>query len=134
MKFGGSCLQDAESFSKTIEIIKKYKIQSRTPLIIVTSAIKGVTDKLIDFYIKSCEEAPDCDFAIENIYNIHKRIIDQIIDENKPEYSDALDFLDDNIEDLSQLGRIVRLLRPSMDIQDIIVSFGERMSTFILSQ
>ena len=134
MKFGGSCLQDAESFGKTIDIIKKYKNQSKSHLVIVTSAIKGITDKLINFYIKSCEEAPECDFIIENIYNVHKRIIDQIIDENKPEYNDILDFLDENTEDLSQLGRIVRLLRPSMDIQDIIVSYGERISTFILSQ
>ena len=134
MKFGGSCLQDAESFGKTIEIIKKYKNQSKSPHIIVTSAIKGITDKLINLYTKSCEEAPECDFIIENIYNVHKSIIDQIIDENKPEYRNTLDFLDDNIEDLSQLGRIVRLLRPSMDIQDIIVSYGERLSTFIFSQ
>ncbi len=134
MKFGGSCLQDAESFGKTIEIIKRYKNQSKAHLIIVTSAIKGITDKLIDFYIKSCEEAPECDFVIETIYNIHKRIIDEIIDDNNPEYNDTLDFLDDTIEDLNQLGRIVRLLRPSIDIQDIIVSYGERISTFIFSQ
>jgi len=133
MKFGGSCLQDAESFEKTKNIIKRYKNQSQSPLIIVTSAIKGITDKLIDFYIKSCEEAPECDFIIESIYNAHKIIIDQIIDENKSEYSDTLDFIDENIEDLSQLGRIVRLLRPSMDIQDIIVSYGEKLSTFIFS-
>ncbi|MFX0188907.1 MAG: aspartate kinase [Candidatus Hodarchaeota archaeon] len=134
MKFGGSCLQDAESFRKTIEIIKRYKDESKANLIIVTSAIKGITDKLIDFYIKSCEEAPECDFIIETIYNIHKRVIDEIINDNKPEYNDTLDFLDENIEDLSQLGRIVRLLRPSIDIQDIIVSYGERISTFIFSQ
>ncbi|MHA2366925.1 MAG: aspartate kinase [Candidatus Hodarchaeales archaeon] len=134
MKFGGSCLQDAESFGKTADIIKKYKNQSNSPIIIVTSAIKGITDKLINFYIKSCEEAPECDFIIENIYNIHKRIIDEIIDGNKPEYNDTLNFLDENLKDLSQLGRIVRLLRPSVDIQDIIVSYGEKLSTFIVSQ
>jgi len=133
MKFGGSCLQDAESFGKTIEIIKKYNNQSNSPLIIVSSAIKGITDKLINFYTKSCEEAPECDFIIENIYNIHKKIIDEIIDANKPEYNVTLNFLDENLRDLSQLGRIVRLLRPSMDIQDIIVSYGEKLSTFILS-
>ena len=131
MKFGGSCLKDAESFEKTTQIIKKYINQK---LIIVTSAVQGVTDKLIDFYTKSCEEAAECDFIIENIYNIHKKIIDEIIDETKLEYNDTLDFLDGNIEELSQLGRIVRLLRPSMDIQDIIVSYGERLSTFIFSQ
>jgi aspartate kinase len=132
MKFGGSCLQDAESFSQTIKIIQKYIKKSK--LIIVTSALKGITDKLIDFYKKSCEEASDCEYILENIYNIHKNLIDEIINENKPEYNDTLDFLDENIEELSQLGRIIKLLRPSMDIQDIVVSYGEKLSTFIFSQ
>ncbi|MFX1256695.1 MAG: aspartate kinase [Promethearchaeota archaeon] len=132
LKFGGSCLQNAESFEHTTKIIKKYVNQSK--LIIVTSAIKGITDRLIDFYTKSCEESAECDVIIENIYNIHKKIIDEIIDENKPEYDNTLDFLDGNIEELGHLGRIVRLLRPSMDIQDIIVSYGEKLSTFIFSQ
>jgi aspartokinase/homoserine dehydrogenase 1 len=132
MKFGGSCLQDANSFKKTTKIIEKYLHNSR--LIIITSAIKGITDKLINFYTKSCEEAPECDFILENIFNAHKNIIEDVISEDKPEYDSSLDFLDQNIDELNQLGRIVRLLRPSMDIQDIIVSYGEKLSTFIFSQ
>jgi len=132
MKFGGSCLQDAKSFNQTIKIIQNYIKKSK--LVIVTSAFKGITDKLISFYIKSCEEASECEDILENIYSIHKNAIHENIDENKPEYNDTLDFLDENIEELSQLGRIVRLLRPSMDIQDIIVSYGEKLSTFIFSQ
>ncbi len=132
MKFGGSCLQDAKSFNQTMKIIQMYIKESK--LIIVTSALKGITDKLINFYKKSCDEATECEYLLENIYNMHKNTIDEIFNENKPEYNDSLDFLDDNIEELSQLGRIVRLLRPSMDIQDIIVSYGEKLSTFIVSQ
>lgn len=132
MKFGGSCLQDAKSFSQTVKIIQNYIKKSK--LIVVTSALKGITDKLIDFYIKSCDEATECEYILENIYNIHKNTIDEIFNEDKPEYNDTLNFLDENIEELSQLGRIVRLLRPSMDIQDIIVSYGEKISTFIVSQ
>ena len=119
LKFGGSCLQDANSFKQTTNIIRKYA--KDTKLIIVTSALKGITDKLIDFYKNSCEETPECDLIIENIYYIHKNLVDEIIDDKAPEYRNTLDFIDENIEELSQLGRIVRLLRPSMDIQDIIV-------------
>jgi len=132
MKFGGSCLENANSFNQTNRIIRSYIKNSK--LIIVTSALKGITDNLIDFYMKSCEEASECDYILENIYNIHKNLIDDVIDGNKPEYNETLNFLDENIEELGQLGRIVRLLRPSMDIQDIIVSYGEKMSTFIVSQ
>ena len=132
MKFGGSCLQNGNSFNQMIKIINNYINTSK--VIIITSALKGITDKLIDFYKKSCEEASECDYLLENIYNIHKNLIDEIMDEQKSEYNNTLDFLDENIEELSQLGRIVRLLRPSMDIQDIIISYGEKLSTFIISQ
>ena len=37
MKFGGSCLQDANSFEHTTKIIRKYKEQGK--LVIVTSAM-----------------------------------------------------------------------------------------------
>lgn len=132
MKFGGSCLTDTEAFKHTTKIIREYMVNSK--LVIVCSAIKGVTDRLIDFYTKSCEEDIGCDLIVESIYNLHKIVIDEIIDGDKPEYQDTLDFVEENIEDLSQLGRIVRLLRPSMDIQDIITSYGEKLSTFIVSQ
>lgn len=132
MKFGGSCLQNSDSFSKTTEIVSSYLIKSK--LVLVSSAIKGVTDKLINFYKSACDETPECDIIIENIYNMHKDIIDEIIPYEKPEYQNTLDFLDENMEELDQLGRIVRLLRPSKDIQDIIVSYGEKLSTFIFSQ
>ncbi len=132
MKFGGSCLQDTESFKQTFNIIKKYIMNSN--VIVVTSALKGITDKLIVFYSKSCEEAVECDVIIENIYNIHKNLIDEIIDENKAEYRNTLDFLEENIEDLTQLGHIIRLLRPSEDILDLIMSYGEKLSIFIVSQ
>jgi len=132
MKFGGSCLQNPASFRQTIEIIKDYN--NRSKVIVVTSALKGITDRLIDFYVKSCEEEAECDFIIENIYNIHKKLIDEIINEDSAEYNNTLDFLEENIEELTQLGRIIRLLRPSVDIQDIIVSYGEKLSTFIVSE
>ena len=132
MKFGGSCLQNSLSFEKTINIVQEYAQDSH--LVIVASAIKGVTDRLINFYKGSCQEDAECDDILEGVYNLHKNVIDEIFNDDKPEYTNTLDFLEDNIEDLTQLGRIIRLLRPSTDIQDIIVSYGERISTFILDQ
>ena len=132
MKFGGSCLQNANSFKQTTNIIRKYAKDSK--LIVVTSALKGITDKLVDFYKNSCEETPECDLIIENIFYIHRDLVNEIIEDNTHEYRNTMDFLDETIEELSYLGRIVRLLRPSMDIQDIIVSYGEKLSTFIVSQ
>ncbi|MFX1239037.1 MAG: aspartate kinase [Promethearchaeota archaeon] len=132
MKFGGSCLQDANSFKQTTHNINLYIKTNK--IILVASAIKGITDKLIDFYKKSCDENPECESTLEDLFITHQGVIKEIINENKPEYKNSIDFLQSNIEELTQLGRVIGLIRPSEDIQDIIVSYGEKLSTYIVTQ
>ena len=132
MKFGGSCLIDSRSFNQIIRIISKYK--ERNKMILVNSAINGITNKLIEFYIKSCNEDSECSRIIEEIYTIHEQLIKRIIPSNKEEFQEAIEFLNNKIEDLKQLGRVITLIRPSPDIQDLIISYGETLSTFILTQ
>ncbi len=132
MKFGGSCLNDTKSFTQTTEIIKKYRIKSK--LVIVASAMKGVTDKLIEFYNKSCIEGAKCDYIIEGISKTHLNLVNQLIDSKKVEFEESILFIRKNIEELIQLGKVIQLIRPSLDIQDLILSYGEKLSTFILTQ
>ncbi|MFX1316870.1 MAG: aspartate kinase [Promethearchaeota archaeon] len=132
MKFGGSCLENSKSFDQIKKIIVTYRNKYR--LIIVSSAIKDVTDILLEFYFKSCREGSKCEYLIENLYNIHRRLISQIISSEKEELNKSIEYLNKNIEELTQLGRVITLIRPSMDIQDLILSYGEKLSTFILSQ
>ena len=132
MKFGGSCLQDARSYSQTIKIIKNYIGKSK--LVIVASAMKNITDKLIDFYTKSCNEDLECEVILNEINTIHRNLIDKIIESNTLEYEKSITFLKKNIEELTQLGFVIQLIRPSTDIQDLIISYGEKLSTFILTQ
>ncbi len=89
MKFGGSCLKDEKSFSQIHYIVKKYRESSK--IIIVTSALKGITDKLIDFYKKSCKEEPKCDYIIDDIFNIHKNVINQILINEESEFKKTFD-------------------------------------------
>jgi aspartate kinase len=137
MKFGGSCLTDAASFSQTTDIIKDYL--KRGNVIVVTSAFQGITDKLIEFYEESCSDgdSPEnkvCKEIMDEIYTKHSNFIDGNLDKGSSEYEAAYAFLDNNISELRQLGRVVRLLRPSLDIQDLVMSYGEKLSTFIVSQ
>ena len=132
MKFGGSCLESADSFKRISDIVKIYLKKSN--LIIIASAIYGVTDQLLDYYIKSCSEAIDCQNIIEEIKNSHSMLIDHIINSKREEYGIAMRFIIKNVEEIKQLGRVIQLIRPSLDIQDLIVSYGEKLSTFILTQ
>ncbi|MBD3195006.1 MAG: aspartate kinase [Candidatus Lokiarchaeota archaeon] len=132
MKFGGSCLQDPPSFNQTTNIVEEYLTNSN--VILVTSALKRITDKLIEFYNKSCEDGADCQDLIKEVKDRHLRFINETIDSQREEYSEAISYIDENINELTQLGKLVKLLRPSLDIQDIIISYGERLSTFMVSK
>ena len=131
MKFGGSCLLNRESYLQITNIVKEYMKSTR--VLIVVSAIKGMTNKLINFYEKSCSEEKDCDLIIEDIYNDHFQLIKKLFDEDSSEYGDTLEILQKNFEDLKHLGSLIKLIRPSADIYDLFVSYGERLSTIILS-
>ena len=132
MKFGGSCLKDKDSFNQIVYIIEKYLRESK--ILVVTSAISKITDKLIDFYTSACNEDPECDSIINDIYNIHEQLTDQIFNKDKNGYAKSIEFLKKNINELRQISHVIRLIRPSMDIRDLILSYGERLSTFILAQ
>ena len=132
MKFGGSCLQNRESYIQITKIIKEYMKSTR--VLIVVSAINGMTNKLINFYEESCSEENNCDLLVEEIYNMHFQLVDGIFDKNSPEYDETVEFLQTNIEELKQLGRLIRLIRPSADIYDLVVSYGEKLSTFLISK
>jgi len=132
MKFGGSCLQNRESYLQITNIVKEY-IKS-TRVLIVVSAIKGMTNKLIDFYEKSCGEENNCDLLVEEIYEMHIQLVDAILDKDRIEYDETVDFIQTSIEELKQLGRLIKLIRPSADIYDLVVSYGEKLSVFLLSK
>lgn len=132
MKFGGSCLQDMRSYYRTVEIIKTYLGKSK--LVIVASAMKNITDKLLNFYKKSCNEDPECEVMLNEINTIHTNLIDKLIESKTLEYQKSIAFLQKNIEEITQLGFVIQLIRPSTDIQDLIISYGEKLSTFILAQ
>ena len=132
MKFGGSCLQNKDSYMQIASIVKHH--MTFTKVLVVVSAIKGMTNKLINFYEESCSEENNCDLLVEEIYNMHIQLVDDIIDKNRFEYDETVEFLQANIEELKQLGRLIKLIRPSADIYDLVVSYGEKLSTFLVSK
>jgi len=127
MKFGGSCLKDEESFKQTATIIKKYLKKSK--LVIVTSAINGITNQLMEFYKTSNIKG---DLILDQIYERHSKIINEIVPENSEYHENTMEFLKQIMRELNNLGYVINLLRPSKNLQDLIVSYGEKLSTFLL--
>ena len=86
MKFGGSLLNNEIKFKNIINIIKSYH-DSNNEIIVIISAIDGITDKIIDIcnQIKKVNEN-SISLFLKNIEIIHTNLIEKIIVEQKSNY------------------------------------------------
>ncbi|MHA1409567.1 MAG: aspartate kinase [Candidatus Odinarchaeia archaeon] len=128
-KLGGSCLRDAESFDKIVAIIDNYK---DTGLVLVASALQGVTNQLIDF-MESCsarELTPTQ--IIEKIKEKHISVANVIIKDEET-LKLAISFIGDLSQQLKQaLLKIYDFCSINPKLKDQVISFGERFSTSLL--
>ena len=130
LKFGGSCLEDIESFKQTTSIIKRFLKKAK--LVVVTSALKGITDKLIEFYEKSNEYSFYCDKIVNEISDVHKNIVNNLFTANSEYFDEIINFINKSITEITNLGSVVKLIRPTKNLKDIILSYGEKLSTYIM--
>jgi aspartate kinase len=109
IKIGGSILKNKEDL-----FLIKQKLMDCHNCIIVTSALKNVTNMLIKAF-----ETTDTGI-IENIYHMHMDIID-----NDPETKKMLFKFKNELDNLL-------FLEKSNSLRDHIISYGERMATVLL--
>lgn len=127
LKFGGTSVGTIESLTNVKNIIENLE----EPAIVVVSALGGLTDKLIAT-AKSAAEGKD-DFMVEmqGIRNRHYDIIDALITKQKSNVKDQIDILLNKLEDRYHGLSLIKSL-PETTLAEI-VSFGERMSSIIVS-
>ncbi len=122
MKFGGSSVGNADRIKNVSDIIKKNL--EKKPIVVV-SAVRGITDRLIELANKS-SEGKDVSKELEEIKKIHYDIINQLGLDSK--------LVDKELKELSELvDKIFVLKRVTLELMDEIQSFGERISCRILA-
>ena len=129
MKFGGSCLRDLESFHRISDILKDY---SKSELVLVSSALYGVTNSLIDLSINTEKHSVDLEKELESISNEHVSLIEKVIKNNLKEK--ALAETDREISELKVALKDVWGYGLKPHRLDLVSSFGERLSTIILQR
>ena len=126
MKFGGSSLADSQRIKQTVSIIKNVEDQSVT---VILSAMKGVTNLLIDAAEKAESGDPAYKNNMDEIRNKHFDCIDELFNKNAPEQ--LTKGIDQMLSELKDILHGVELVREcSLKTKDIIMSFGERMNCF----
>lgn len=128
VKFGGSNLKRIEDFQKVIEVIKRYN----SHLVIVISALYGVTDILVDLLKRVRNETGIIRNKINSISEFHHKILTRYID--CPQYRNKcsekieteIDKLEKHLLDIHHLEEIPEAT------EDSILIYGERLSSLLL--
>ena len=128
MKFGGSSVKDAEKIRNVVSIIKTEA--DKTGVAVVLSAMKGITDGLIncaelaekgdDYYVDALKEISDREISTFN----------ELVGGGKEQ--EALESLQQMLHELEEILLGVKMVKEcSTRSLDLISSFGERMNNTV---
>jgi aspartokinase/homoserine dehydrogenase 1 len=131
LKFGGTSVKNAENINKTIAIIRENLAQEK--LVVVVSAFGGITNKLIEASVKASSGDDSYKVTFNEISTAHIQAIEGLVSgvlkKDCEEYvADLLTSFKDILHGLS----LIRELSPRS--LDLVSSFGERLSAFIISK
>ncbi|MBA2727906.1 MAG: bifunctional aspartate kinase/homoserine dehydrogenase I, partial [Parachlamydiaceae bacterium] len=132
LKFGGSSVGSPERIKSVIKIIREA-YESSTKVAVVVSAFGGVTDQLIALGTLEAEGKNDLQNIWSEILKRHKSTIDTLIPLDRvPIVLKALEHI--FIELRNVLDGVYLLKELSARTLDLLMSFGERLSAFIISE
>ena len=133
MKFGGTAINSPDKVIHVANIIKSQK-EGNNDVVVVVSAMRGMTDELLDMSedIKKGDKVSIASF-LKNTTESHLGIIDLAVKDvklkNEAKYT--ITTLLEELKDI--LGGIVLLTEITPRSLDYLMSFGERLSTPIVS-
>jgi len=133
MKFGGSLLDNEIKLNNVINIIKSY-YSLDNEIVVIISALHGITDKILDIcdHIKKVNKNSLYLF-LENLQIVHTSLIEKIILDEK-EKTKLLQLINNLINEFREVLLGISILgEVTPKSKDYLLSFGERLSTPIVS-
>lgn len=131
MKFGGTSLGDGEKIKNAAKIVKSYLDDNE--IIVVCSAMAGVTDKLFSLVDKASRgRVRDVETLLNELRDRHMKAVEEGIEDNGVR-AEVRSMVEELIEDLERAVKSILYLREATPrSRDYVVSFGERLSTRIM--
>lgn len=131
LKFGGTSVGSVKSILSLKHIVENEA--RRQPIVVVVSALGGITDKLLSTAQQAVSGNEAWKISFEEMVGRHHKMIDTIIT-NTIDREDLFNKVDALFEQLRSIYFGVYLIRDlSRKTQDAIVSYGERLSSNIVS-
>lgn len=129
LKFGGTSVGSVKSILSLKNIVEKES--KKQPLVVVVSALGGITDKLLNTAQLALNGDEEYNNEFDSMVTRHHQMIDTIITDNKKREK-LYDTVDSLFEQLKSIYYGVYLIHDlSEKTQNAIVSYGERLSSNI---
>ena len=129
LKFGGTSVGSVKSILSLKNIVEKES--KKQPLVVVVSALGGITDKLLNTAQLALNGGEEYKNEFDSMVTRHHQMIDTIITDNKKREK-LYDTVDSLFEQLKSIYYGVYLIHDlSEKTQNAIVSYGERLSSNI---
>jgi aspartate kinase len=129
MKFGGTSVQDAEAFRRVAEIVAE-----QTSPVVVTSAMSQVTDALLNAFelAKKDEYQQGFDSLLPH-FERHIEVAKTLLsNDQQAKFSDELEKSKLELSEILQ--RVSRRSLPLQLLKDVVVSYGEQLSSRLLAE
>lgn len=129
LKFGGTSVGSAQNISRVKAIVEGIDEQ----VIVVVSAVGGVTDRLIQAAKLAAEGNRECFERLDSIIESHRLIISELFDAS--EATRVMQLIDNDIDELKSILKGVFLIKElSKKSLESISGIGERLSSKIIAQ
>lgn len=132
LKFGGSSVANAENIGKVIQIVSR-SLHKNQGVIVVVSALGGVTDKLIKTATLASSRDDEYQELLNSLLGQHDEVIKNLIDTTSQKR--VLDEAQAKYRELGEALQGIYLLGElSPRSLDKVISFGEQLSSYIISE
>lgn len=129
LKFGGTSVGTPESLRNVKKIVEGTNEQ----VIVVVSALGGITDQLINTARLACKGDISYLQHYASIVERHLRVIDEVVAEEKR--LDVKSIVNPLLEELGNVFRGINLIKDlSPRTLDVVESYGERLSSVIIAR
>ena len=129
LKFGGTSVGSVETMSSVKQIVESC----HEPVIVVVSALGGITDRLIETARVAVVGGDGYESHFRAIVERHKTMVQQAVEPAKQ--LELLALIDPLLGELGNIFKGVSLIKDlSTKTLDTIVSYGERLSSLIVSR
>jgi aspartokinase/homoserine dehydrogenase 1 len=131
LKFGGTSVGSTQSISTVIDILKQEDLTQGSP-VVVLSAMSGVTN-LLALMAEKASNGEDFTAHLAELETRHFSVVKELLDvqQQNPVFT-RLKLYFNQLEDLLQGVLTLRELTPKT--RDLILSYGERCSTLMISR